>query len=231
MMSAGVTVRCRSGAAGLQRDLAQGRIRINFLLYVHNVQAFFQNCVVFFSASIDVFLIARAQSKTPGSYTLYRLSGSAPGRHTPPGKTGSFMDIYVIWFIAAGALVAVELLSGSFYLLMIALGVAAGGVASLAGLAMVWQFLVAALVAVAGILALRRRGLRPHVPGESSNLVFDVGQAVEVVERRPDGSLRVFYRGTHWDAEIEPGTGASDAAASYVIKATRGSRLILTARA
>ncbi len=141
------------------------------------------------------------------------------------------METSVIWFIAAGALVAVELLSGSFYLLMIALGVAAGGIASVAGLAMVWQFLVAALVAVAGILALRRRGLQPHPPGESSNLAFDAGQPVEVVERRPDGSLRVFYRGTHWDAEIEPGAGVTDAAASYVIKAMRGSRLVLTPRA
>ncbi len=140
------------------------------------------------------------------------------------------MDTYVIWFIAAGALVAAELVSGSFYLLMIALGVAAGGVASLAGLAMVWQFLVAALVAVAAILALRRHGSQQHLPGETSNFAFDVGQPVEVVERRPDGSLRVFYRGTHWDAEIERGAGVPDPAASYVIKATRGSRLVLTVR-
>ena len=141
------------------------------------------------------------------------------------------MEIYVIWFIAAGALVAAELLSGSFYLLMIALGVAAGGVASVAGLAMVWQFLAAALVAVAGILALRRRGMQPHRPGATSNLTFDAGQPVEVIERRPDGSLRVFYRGTHWDAEIDPGAGVTDAAATYVIKTMRGSRLVLTTRA
>lgn len=141
------------------------------------------------------------------------------------------MDTYVIWFIAAGALVVVELISGTFYLLMIALGAAAGGLAGVAGLAMAWQFVVAASVAVAGILVLRKRVLQPHRRGETSNLAFDAGQAVEIIERRPDGSLRVFYRGTHWDAEIEPGSSVTDPAASYVIKATRGSRLVLTARA
>ncbi len=146
------------------------------------------------------------------------------------------MEPYVIWFMAAGVLVVVELISGTFYLLMIALGAAAGGVASAAGLAMMGQFLSAATVAVAGILALRQRGWWSHRSGKKSTIAFDAGQPVEVIERRVDGSLRVFYRGTHWDAELErdaelePGANASGAAVSYVIKSMRGSRLVLTTR-
>ena len=79
------------------------------------------------------------------------------------------MDTYVIWFIAAGALVVVELISGTFYLLMIALGAAAGGLAGVAGLAMAWQFVVAASVAVAGILVLRKRVLQPHRRGVTTS--------------------------------------------------------------
>ena len=40
------------------------------------------------------------------------------------------------WWLAAGGLVIAELLSGSFYLLMLALGTAAGAVAAQAGLAL-----------------------------------------------------------------------------------------------
>lgn len=140
------------------------------------------------------------------------------------------MEPYVIWFIAAGVLVVTELISGTFYLLMIALGAAAGGFSSAAGLPMMGQFLSAATVAVAGILALRQRGWWSHRGGEKSTIAFDAGQPVEVIERHADGSLRVFYRGTHWDAELAPEASKSGDALSYVIKTMRGSRLVLTTR-
>ena len=44
------------------------------------------------------------------------------------------MSSYYIWFAAAVVLVIAEMATGTFYLLMIAVGVAAGGVAALAGL-------------------------------------------------------------------------------------------------
>jgi hypothetical protein len=58
-----------------------------------------------------------------------------------------------IWWLLAGAAVVIELITGTFYLLMLAIGLAAGALAAHAGLAMTGQLVVAALVgggAVAG---------------------------------------------------------------------------------
>ena len=52
-----------------------------------------------------------------------------------------------VWWVAAGVAVAAELATGTFYLLMIALGMAAGALAAHAGAAQPVQLVVAAIVA------------------------------------------------------------------------------------
>ena len=137
------------------------------------------------------------------------------------------MQAFMIWFIAAFALVIAELLSGTLYLLVIGAGAAVAGVIALAGLGFAAQFAVAALVSVAGIAVVHKLKLgRSRGGAPRRNLSFDAGQAVEVIERRPDGSLRVNYRGTQWDAQVE-GAGGEH----LVIKETRGNTLILVAQA
>jgi hypothetical protein len=66
------------------------------------------------------------------------------------------MTSYYLWFAVAVVLVIAELATGTFYLLMIALGVAAGGVAALLGADEPMQTVAAALVAIVGIVLLRR---------------------------------------------------------------------------
>lgn len=140
------------------------------------------------------------------------------------------MQAYVIWFIAAFALIGAELMAGTFYLLVIGIGLAGGGVAALAGASTPMQIAAAAVIAVAGILILRstRAGaaLRPRVP----EVPPDVGQPVQVVERRPDGSLRVNYRGAHWDAEPEGPLPEASAGGVLYIRALRGTKLIVSAQ-
>ena len=51
-----------------------------------------------------------------------------------------------IWWVLAGILVAVELAIGTFYLLMVALGLAAGAVAAHLGLPLSAQVTTAAIV-------------------------------------------------------------------------------------
>ena len=60
------------------------------------------------------------------------------------------------WWVATGILVIMELLTGTFYLLVISVGTAAGGFAHLGGLAVEWQLLIAALIALAGVAMVRR---------------------------------------------------------------------------
>ncbi len=136
------------------------------------------------------------------------------------------MDNYIVWFIAAALMVAAELFAGTLYLLVIALGAFAGGAVSLAGGAVWMQFAVAALVAVAGFGLVRLKGRSAANAGSLTTLSLDAGQPVEVVERRVDGSLRVAYRGSQWEADLESGAGDGP----YAVKEVRGTRLFLAAR-
>ncbi|MFP3693778.1 NfeD family protein, partial [Burkholderia sp. SIMBA_048] len=63
------------------------------------------------------------------------------------------------WWIGVGVLVVAELLTGTFYLLMIALGFLAGGLLQFAGFAPHVQLGAAAAVAIVAMIALRRSGL------------------------------------------------------------------------
>lgn len=136
------------------------------------------------------------------------------------------------WFGLAGALVIIEMFTGTFYLLMIAVGVAAGGVASLAGLGNATQLVVAALVGIIGTFSLRRsrwgKTARRNA-GSDPNMNFDIGQTltVDAWEESGDGvrSARVMYRGALWDVELEKGSSAQPG--MFVIREIRGSRLIV----
>ena len=138
------------------------------------------------------------------------------------------------WLVAAGALVIVELFIGTFYMLMIAIGLAAGALAALLGLSAALQTLVAALVGVAATVALRRSrfGMQhQRVQAERDpNVNLDIGQTVHVPAWQ-DGVARVMYRGALWDVELDrTATGAAvPAPGQYIIREVRGSRLIVAA--
>jgi membrane protein implicated in regulation of membrane protease activity len=134
------------------------------------------------------------------------------------------------WLAAAGVTVILELFSGTFYLLMIAIGLTAGAVASLLGFGEAVQLLVAAVVGVAATVALRRSRygkLQQRVQAERDpNVNLDIGQTVHVPAWQ-DGAARVMYRGALWDVELEPGAPAVPG--PYTIREVRGSRLIVAA--
>ena len=133
-----------------------------------------------------------------------------------------------LWWIGAGALVIAELLTGTFYLLMVALGFIAGAIAKLVGASVAVQYLCAALVALAAVVLLRRShfGRRRERRDASTNpdVVLDIGAPVEVLAWR-DGHARVPYRGAEWDVELAP--GEPEDARFYEVSAVRGNRLVL----
>jgi len=136
------------------------------------------------------------------------------------------MDAYWKWWIVAAALIAAELLSGTFYLLVIGVAVACGGVAAWLGWDAAYQVLTASILGVAGVAMLekwkRGRGRTPAQPA------LDVGQMVKVQKWGPDRTARVSYRGSTWDAELaSPDTPRAET--MYIVD-TRGSVLILSDR-
>jgi membrane protein implicated in regulation of membrane protease activity len=138
----------------------------------------------------------------------------------------------LFWFVLAFVLVVVELMTGTFYVLMIAIAFAAGGATAWLGGAVWAQFLAASLVGALATLVLRRSRVgkasrhADHATDAEQNL--DIGQAVAVVQWTEEGTTRVQYRGTQWDAVLAEGEPRD--AARYYIRAVHGARLTLASQ-
>lgn len=133
-----------------------------------------------------------------------------------------------LWWLAAGALIAVELVTGTFYMLMIAMGLVAAALGAHAGLAVTWQWVIAALVGGGSIVVWRRvRGSQPQIAPARANrdVNLDIGETVHVGAFNDDGTCSVQYRGARWDAVLAANESAESG--SYTIVEVVGSRLIL----
>jgi membrane protein implicated in regulation of membrane protease activity len=134
------------------------------------------------------------------------------------------MNLYIYWFLLALILVGLEMANGTFYLLIVAIAMAIGGTFALLGIAFSAQLALAGLAGIAGIVLLQR--WKSKHTSDATSLSLDIGQAVEVLTWRDDGTARVFYRGAEWDAEL--GTKDSEHKGVFYIKDIRGSVLVLT---
>ena len=114
-----------------------------------------------------------------------------------------------VWWIITGLLVAAELATGTFYLLMLSIGAAAGALAAHAGLGLTGQVATGAIVGgvavVAAYLVRRRRPGDPSARAERS-VNLDVGETVQIDGWSPDGTAQIRYRGAQWTALHRPGT-------------------------
>lgn len=132
------------------------------------------------------------------------------------------------WWVLAVVLGTVELFVGGFYLLVIAVAMAVAGVGAWLGASLSVQLLLAAVLSVVGVLALRHvRSLAPRAsaPEHSRDLHLDIGQVVEVAQWQADGQARVSYRGTQWQAELL--SGYPRRGGRHRIHGLHGSRLVL----
>ena len=132
------------------------------------------------------------------------------------------------WWVAAGVAVAAELATGTFYLLMIALGLAAAAIAAHLGLSSSLQIVCAAVVgAVATALWHFKRASHPRSAPAASNrdVNLDIGEAVQVTVWAADGTARVQYRGTQWTARLQP--GAPQLTGAHRVTAVEGNWLVL----
>lgn len=119
-----------------------------------------------------------------------------------------------LWWLLAGGAIAVELLSGTFYLLMLAIGMVAGAIAAHLGASVTQQILAAALVGGGAVVAWHMyRARSPAEPAAqaNANVILDVGEVVHITGWKPDGTADVQYRGAHWTAihraGVTPSTG------------------------
>ncbi len=111
------------------------------------------------------------------------------------------------WWIATAVLVALELGSGSFYLLMLAVGAAAGALAAHLGLDVAIQWSAAALVGIGAValLYLTRRRAPRRALQSNRDVNLDIGSEVEVRLWDEAGNARVRWRGAEWQARLGRG--------------------------
>lgn len=136
------------------------------------------------------------------------------------------MAPYIYWFVLAFGLLALEMATGTFYMLMLAIAVAIGGVAALLGIGLSMQITLTALAGIIGTVILRR--MKSTRPTDVASQSLDTGQPVQLVAWHEDGSARAHYRGAEWDAEPESADMPREGA--LYIKEIQGSKLILTHR-
>jgi membrane protein implicated in regulation of membrane protease activity len=132
------------------------------------------------------------------------------------------------WWVLAGVAVAAELATGTFYLLMLALGMAAAAVAAHLGFSGSLQIATAAVVG-GGATAFwhwrRMQHPRSAPAAENRDVNLDIGERVNVSAWGADRTARVSYRGSVWTARLQP--EAPVLPGEHVVKAVEGNWLVL----
>ncbi len=133
-----------------------------------------------------------------------------------------------IWWLLAGAAIVVELMTGTFYLLMLAIGLAAAALIARFDASTVTQLLVAAVVGGGAVVAWYfLRGARSATAPASTNrdVNLDIGETVNVESWNPDGTATVKYRGASWTVVHRP--GSTPTSGPHRVAEVIGSRLLV----
>lgn len=141
------------------------------------------------------------------------------------------MNAWMSWLVVAGIVVIVELFTGTFYLLMIAIGLLAGALAAIVGAGAELQMIAAAIVGALATLALHKSKYGWRETQDASrdpNVNMDIGQSITVQQWEDQGNgkftARAMYRGAMWDVELQHSAAY---AGVYIIEEIQGSRLMV----
>ena len=139
------------------------------------------------------------------------------------------MEIWLIWVVVGFVLVIAELMSGTFYLLVLAVGAFTAALVDWAGGGLLAQAVVGGVVAVGGgMLVHHWHGT--HGPSDGRANLLDRGQPVvlEGWATEAAGLARVKYRGTSWEARLAQADRPPPGSTLY-IDAMEGNTLVVVA--
>jgi membrane protein implicated in regulation of membrane protease activity len=134
------------------------------------------------------------------------------------------------WWALTGLLIAIELATGTFYLLMLAVGSAAAALSTYLDVGTSAQVGVAAVIGMVTTASWHLKRRRDAgLPAEADRAVnLDIGQTVNVPGWSADGTAQVQYRGAAWSVAHQG--HEPPMAGEHVIVALDGNRLIVTPR-
>ena len=141
------------------------------------------------------------------------------------------MELWLLWLIAGFVLVIAELLTGTFYLLVIGAGAFAASLAAWAGANVIVQAVAGGAIALAGAWAVHRWHVKQQKNDGGRSNLLDRGQPVvlEGCENESAGIARVKYRGTSWDARVALPDARPVPGSTLYIEAMEGNRLVVVA--
>ena len=133
------------------------------------------------------------------------------------------MEDYWWWAIGGIALIIAELITGTFYLLVLGISALAGAAVAYLHYSFWAQATVAAAIAIAGVTLVTRFH---KTQASSSSVSLDVGQSVVLDGwvNEKDRLARVRYRNALWDAKVLDEQGA-EAGRTLYIRRVDGSTL------
>jgi membrane protein implicated in regulation of membrane protease activity len=133
------------------------------------------------------------------------------------------VDSALAWLIAGIVLIVTELVSGTFYLLVLGVAALVAAGVAYAGAGFLIQVIVAGAIAIAGVFWIRGRKRAMATPAMPP---LDVGQPVTLDSwvNRDDRLARVKYRDALWDAIVE-GEFRGEAGEVFYIRAIAGNTL------
>ena len=109
-------------------------------------------------------------------------------------------NLPAIWIVVAVILLAAEMLTGTFYLLVVGIAAAAGALAAWGGYPLQFQIALSLVIAAAGAFIVfrwhKKHSSKNGTPGNN----LDIGQGVTWKGIYPDGTWKVHYRGAQWQA-------------------------------
>lgn len=141
------------------------------------------------------------------------------------------MEAWMAWIALAGLVVIFEMFTGTFYLLMIAIGLVAGAIVAFFIPSLEVQMITAGAVGAfaTALLHKSKYGIKERKEVSTDpNINIDIGQQLTVTKWtvKVDGIFesRAKYRGAMWDVELH---SDQSAAGEFVISEVQGSRLIV----
>lgn len=137
---------------------------------------------------------------------------------------GQNMDQSTLWWIGVIVLLILELVTGTFYLLMLALGLVAAALGAHLGAGLSLELVLAAGVGAGAAVAWHLVRLRKR--HRTSALNLDIGQVLIIKDWNAQGESHVRYRGADWVATLQAGC-APAADRRYHVTAIEGSRLVV----
>lgn len=137
------------------------------------------------------------------------------------------MTPWTFWIVLSAILAVAEMMTGTFYLLVLSIGALAGAASAAMQAGSSVQIFVAACVGIVGFVVLQRfrpAENRAHV-SENPDVNPDIGAIVRLSVVADDGRARVFYRGTEWNARVQGADALLNT--DYRIAAVEGATLVL----